>query len=143
MLTSLNFISHPLKSLGQVHFGGQDSLDDQIRTAVAKFLENYDQKVPEQGAFSPIDVLVQDTPNKVTLRLAGFESGPNNAGIPEYAGKRYIEVSVASQSGISGRTQWVVIGSKQNLKEALQSDETVGKIQKRIQASIQELESYR
>jgi hypothetical protein len=94
---------------------GQITPEQVAQRALAELAAQIERMAPT-SAFEPVEVLVTLAGRQGVLRFAPSPSQPD---------KRYVELSLASESGLSTSSQWLASGTNEELVAALRRPEVI------------------
>jgi len=101
--------------------------------------------MPEEGVFSPIDAhLKHDPANMNTIGKIRIMIGPfSNDGSKEYKFQRYVDLILETKTGLSKSSMWICSGTKKEILQFLEAEETASKILAKIKTLAEGLEEFR
>ncbi|HEV2826249.1 MAG TPA: hypothetical protein VGW76_01515, partial [Pyrinomonadaceae bacterium] len=108
--------------------------DPAVATAVHELAARID-RLPVTGEFGPIDHTFVHADRRAVVRCAPSPAHPDS--------KRYIELRVASPSGQSTTSQWLLAGSNGELAAYLRWPETVEDIPRHIRELVETQQQHR
>jgi len=98
-----------------------------IRNALPEMKSMLNQ-VPDVGHFETRELEILGHPGKIVCRIGSFESEGQATVVPEYRGRRFVEIRVFTLSGESNSRAWVFTGPSREILEKISQPEAILKI---------------